>query len=106
MIKHYREHAAFLAAINEVAAYEPVVREAWLADQDRFIDRTADLLVEEQEAGRTQSTIDAVRAATMIVRSGAQIAALHVATSDAADDAVVARELACEHWYGVYRRPS
>jgi AcrR family transcriptional regulator len=106
MIKHYREHAALLAAIDEVAAYEPVVREAWLADQDRFIDRTADLLVEEQEAGRTQSTIDAVRAATMIVRSGAQIAALHVATSDAADDAVVARELACEHWYGVYRRPS
>lgn len=106
MIRHYREHAALLSAVNEVAAYEPSVRETWTADQDRFIQHTAELLVEEQEAGRTSRDIDPVRAAAMIVRGGAQITAQHVATSDGVDDELVARELACEHWYGVYRRPA
>lgn len=105
ILRHYREHAALLSAINEVAAYDPVVREAWTADQDRFIDNIVTVLEEEQQAGRTPTDIDSRLAAKVIVQGGAQVIAQQVANSDGADDALVAGELARGYWYGVYRRP-
>ncbi|MBA4867064.1 TetR/AcrR family transcriptional regulator [Streptomyces sp. PSKA54] len=104
-LRHYREHAALLAAINEVAAYDPLVHEAWTADQDRFIDNLVTVLKEEQRAGRTPADIDPELAAKMIVQGGGQVIAQQVSDSDGSDDAVVARELARGYWYGVYRRP-
>jgi AcrR family transcriptional regulator len=105
ILRHYREHAALLAAINEVAAYDPVVREAWTADQDRFIDNVVHLLEEERRAGRTPADVDPWLAARVIVQGGSQVIAQQVAGSDGSDDAVVARELARGYWHGVYRRP-
>ncbi|WP_030178822.1 TetR/AcrR family transcriptional regulator [Streptomyces sp. NRRL S-813] len=105
ILAHYREHAALLTAINEVAAYDPVVREAWTADQDRFVDNVMNVLEEEQRAGRTPADIDPRLAARVIVQGGSQVIAQQVAGSDGSDDAVVARELARGYWYGVYRRP-
>jgi AcrR family transcriptional regulator len=105
-LRHYREHAALLAAINEVAAYDPLVREAWTADQDRFIDNLVTVLKEEQRAGRTPADIDPELAAKVIVQGGGQVIAQQVSDSDGSDDAVVARELARGYWYGVYRRPA
>ncbi|MGP4086621.1 TetR/AcrR family transcriptional regulator [Streptomyces sp. KR55] len=106
ILRHYREHAALLAAINEVAAYDPLVREAWTADQDRFIDNLVTVLQEEQRAGRTPADIDPELAARVIVQGGGQVIAQQVAGGDGSDDAVVARELARGYWYGVYRRPA
>ncbi|MFE9629296.1 TetR/AcrR family transcriptional regulator [Streptomyces sp. NPDC006527] len=105
ILRHYREHAALLAAINEVAAYDPMVRRAWTADQDRFIGNLVTVLKEEQRAGRTPADIDPELAAKVIVQGGGQVIAQQVSNSDGSDDTVVARELACGYWYGVYRRP-
>ncbi|OAH10772.1 TetR/AcrR family transcriptional regulator [Streptomyces jeddahensis] len=104
-LRHYREHAALLAAINEVAAYDPLVREAWTADQDRFIDNLVTVLKEEQRAGRTPADIDPELAAKVMIQGGGQVIAQQVSNSDGSDDTVVARELARGYWYGVYRRP-
>jgi AcrR family transcriptional regulator len=103
ILRHYREHAALLSAINEVAAYDPAVREAWTADQDHFVDHLVAVLKEEQQAGRTPADIDPELAARIIVQGGGQVIAQQVSGSDR-DDAAVARELAAGYWYGVYRR--
>ncbi|MEU8836317.1 TetR/AcrR family transcriptional regulator [Streptomyces sp. NBC_01550] len=105
ILRHYRKHAVLLAAINEVAAYDPVVREAWTLDQDRFTDTLVTILEDEQRAGRTSADIDPRLAATIIVQGGAHVIAQQVATSEGSDDGAVARELACGYWYGIYRRP-
>ncbi|MHA5050847.1 TetR/AcrR family transcriptional regulator [Streptomyces sp. SD15] len=105
ILRHYREHAALLAAINEVAAYDPLVREAWTADQDRFIDNLVTVLQEEQRAGRTPADIAPELAARVMVQGGGQVIAQQVSHGDGSGDAVVAQELARGYWYGVYRRP-
>ncbi|MFD7433076.1 TetR/AcrR family transcriptional regulator [Streptomyces sp. NPDC059861] len=104
ILRHYREHAGLLSAINEVAAYDPVVREAWTADQGRFADHVVTVLKEEQQAGRTPLDIDPELTARVIVQGGGQVIAQQVADSDGGDDSAVARELANGYWYGVYRR--
>ncbi|KOV69545.1 hypothetical protein ADL00_11460 [Streptomyces sp. AS58] len=105
ILRHYRTYAALLSAINEVAAYDPAVREVWTAYQEQFVDNLVTVLEEEQKAGRTPADIDPVLAARLIVRGGGQVIAGQVAGSDGGDDAAVARELALGYWYGVYRRP-
>jgi hypothetical protein len=86
-----------------VATYDPAVREAWAADQDRFINNTVTVLKEEQRAGRTPADIDPELAARIIVQGGNQVIAQQMSGSER-DDAAVARELAAGYWYGVYRR--
>ncbi|MEV0185788.1 TetR/AcrR family transcriptional regulator [Streptomyces sp. NPDC050625] len=105
LFRHYRKHASLLAAINEVAAYDPSVLESRTATQDQFIDHTVKLLIEEQLAGRTSADVDPLCAARVMVRGGLQVIAQHVATSDGHDDAGVALEMACGYWYGIFRRP-
>ncbi|MFH8766367.1 TetR/AcrR family transcriptional regulator [Streptomyces althioticus] len=105
ILQHYRKYAALLAAINEVAAYDPAVREAWSAYQSQFIDNTVTVLKGEQQAGRTPQDIDPVLAGRLIVQGGGQVIARQVACSEGGDDSEVARELAVAYWYGVYRRP-
>lgn len=106
IIGHYREHAALLSAIHEVAAYDPAVRDSWSAHQDRFVDNTVALLEEEQRAGRTSADIDPQLAARMIVQGGGEVITRQVLGGDGSDDAGVARELAHGYWHGVYRRPA
>ncbi|MBQ1091976.1 TetR/AcrR family transcriptional regulator [Streptomyces sp. B93] len=106
IMRHYREHAALLAAINEVAAYDPTVREAWRADQDRFADNLVSVLKEEQRAGRTPEGIDPTLAARLVVQGGSQVIAQQVSDGDGTDDPAVARELARSYWYGLFRRPA
>ncbi|MFD0149500.1 TetR/AcrR family transcriptional regulator [Streptomyces sp. NPDC127132] len=105
ILRHYRENAALLAAINEVAAYDPQVHEVWTADQHRFIDNLVNVLKAEQREGRTPAGVAPELAARMIVQGGSQILAQQVSASDGSDDEAVARELARCYWYGVYRRP-
>ncbi|MEV5386247.1 TetR/AcrR family transcriptional regulator [Streptomyces sp. NPDC052721] len=106
ILQHYRKHAFLLTAIHEVAAYDPLVREAWSAYQSHFVDNLITLLKEEQEAGGTPADVDPELAATIMVRGGGQVIAKQVASSDGADDIDVARELALGYWYGIYRRPA
>jgi AcrR family transcriptional regulator len=106
IIAFYRQHADLLAAITEVAAYDSKVAEVWGSELNRFTDRTAELIREEQTAGRTPASIDPVTAAEVMTWGGDQVIARHVANHDAGRDEAVARELALIRWYGVYRRPT
>jgi AcrR family transcriptional regulator len=107
MIGFYRHHANLLAAITEVAAYDPAVAEFWTSQLDRFTDLTAQIIEEEQEAGRTAPDIDPRILAQVLTWDGDRVIARHVATNaDVTTDPVVARELALVRWHGAYRRPT
>jgi AcrR family transcriptional regulator len=106
MIRHYREHIAVLAAVEEVAAYDKGVRDFWDGQVKQSCDVVAAMLEEEKQAGRAAADLDPVLAARVMTWGGERIVARHVAVGDPADDAAVARELALQRWYGVYRRPA
>jgi AcrR family transcriptional regulator len=106
IIAFYRQHADLLAAITEVAAYDSKVAEVWDSELNRSTDRTAEIIREEQTAGRTLASIDPVTAAEVMTWGGDRVIARHVANHDASRDEAVARELALIRWYGVYRRPT
>jgi AcrR family transcriptional regulator len=106
IVAFYRQHADLLAAITEVAAYDSKVAEVWGSELNRFTDRTAELIREEQTARRTPASIDPVTAAEVMTWDGYHVIARHVANHDAERDEAVARELALIRWYGVYRRPT
>ncbi|MDG4787414.1 TetR/AcrR family transcriptional regulator [Micromonospora sp. WMMD1102] len=103
----YRRYAAVINAVNEVAAYDPAVREFWGAGLVRFLDNTVRLLAEEQRAGRAPADVDVPSAGRVIVAGGQAAIVDHVTSSGAGPDgdAAFARELASIWWYGVYRRP-
>ena len=102
----YREHAALLRAIVEVAAYDETVRSFWGQGLAQFTDRTLRLLREDQQAGRAPADVDLVSAVRVIVIGGERAIFDHTVAADPAEDAAFARELARIWWYGVYRRPA
>jgi AcrR family transcriptional regulator len=105
-IRYYRERRHLLAAVVEVSAYDPVVREQWDAQLQRFIDRAEGWLRAAQEAGKTAPDIDVPTAARVIVWGGFQAVANHVLTGPEEQDEVVGREIAELEWYGAFRRPA
>ena len=105
-IRYYRERRHLLAAVVEVSAYDPVVREQWDVQLQRFIDRAEGWLRAAQEAGKTAPDIDVPTAARVIVWGGFQAVANHVLTGPEEQDEVVGREIAELEWYGAFRRPA
>lgn len=106
IIAVYRRHAAVLAAITEVSAYDPMIRRFWHARVDQFAARTEELLIAEQRASRAPADLDPVIASRLIVVGGERFVADHVTSDDGSGDEKAARELAATWWYGVYRRPT
>jgi len=108
IIRTYRGRSATLAAVLEVAGYDREVRASLEATQQRFIDRIAARLTDEQRDGRTSHDVEPVTAARVMVWGGEQVIATHVirTTADDEQDARLATELAASRWYGVYRRPA
>ena len=108
IIRTYRGRSATLAAVLEVAGYDREVRASLEATQQRFIDRIAARLTDEQRDGRTSHDVEPVTAARVMVWGGEQVIATHVirTTADDEQDARLATELAASQWYGVYRRPA
>jgi AcrR family transcriptional regulator len=106
VVKVYREHAAVVRAIAEVATYDVTVRGYWSERTTRFSDRTIAVLRDEQEAGRSPASLDLVSASRVIVVGGERAILDHVAVAEPAEDAAFARELALIWWYGAYRRPT
>lgn len=102
----YREHAAVLRAIAEVAAYDETVRDFWRQKLSPFSERTIAVLREETQAGRTPASVDLASATRVIVVGGERAILDHVSAADPAEDITFARELALTWWYGVYRRPA
>ncbi|EWM17760.1 TetR/AcrR family transcriptional regulator [Kutzneria sp. 744] len=102
----YREHAAVLLAVAEVATYDAIVRDFWRQRLAQFTERTIDVLSAEQAAGRTPDGVDLVHATRVIVPGGERAIFDHITTEDASQDEAFARELALIWWHGVYRRPT
>lgn len=100
----WREHAAVIRAVAEVAAYDEAVRDFWRQKLSPFSDRTIAVLREEQQAGRTPASVDLASATRVIVIGGERAIFDHVTAADPGDDATFARELALIWWHGVYRR--
>jgi AcrR family transcriptional regulator len=105
-LRHYRERAATLAAILEVAGYDPAVREPLAAEQRRFVAAITERIEDEQRSGRTAADFDPLEAAQVLVTGGQQVIVRQVTTGAPENDARVARELATAQWYGVFRRPA
>jgi TetR/AcrR family transcriptional regulator, ethionamide resistance regulator len=103
-LTYYRLRAPLLAAIAEVSAYDPALREATAREIDRFAQHITDVLEEEQRAGRTRVDIDSVVAGRVLAWGGEQVIARHITMGDPDDDSAVAREMARSQWYGTYRR--
>jgi AcrR family transcriptional regulator len=106
VLAFYRRRAHVLAAVTEVAGYEPAVRDVWQAAVERFADNLAALLHAEQQAGRTSADLDPRTAAEVIVWSGIRVIVHQITTRGPQTDAAVARELAANQWYGAFRRPT
>ena len=94
-----------IAAVLEVAGYDPAVREAWDAIMQRFVQREVGWLRAEQETGRTPADLDPESAAEIIDWGGAQVIVRQVTMRGPERDEIVARELAEHQYYGAYRRP-
>jgi AcrR family transcriptional regulator len=106
VIALYREHGAVLAAVTEVAAYDPAVQAFWATQLDRFSAATAERLRQDQQKGRLDPRLDPLTAAKVIVRGGDRVITQHIAEDDGSSDAAVAQELARLQWYGAFRRPA
>jgi AcrR family transcriptional regulator len=103
-LAYYRERAPLLAAIDEVSAYDPVLRQARAREVERFAEHTAALIEHEQREGRLSWAVDAAVAGRVQAWSGEHAVALQVSKGDPRDDAKFARERALSYWFGTYRR--
>jgi AcrR family transcriptional regulator len=104
VIAVHRERAAVIAAVHEVSAYDPVVRDFWDGEINRSAERMRATLAGARRAGRVAADMDPDTAARVMAWSGERVIARHVAVRDPAEDAALARELAMQRWYGVYAR--
>jgi AcrR family transcriptional regulator len=105
IVAHYRQHARILAAVLEVAAYDRQIAALWDAEISVFRTRVRDWLEGERAAGRTSADVDADATARVVVDGGMRTIADQVIHRDAADDDLVARQMASVWWYGAFRRP-
>ncbi|RKR89665.1 TetR family transcriptional regulator [Micromonospora pisi] len=105
IVRVYREYAAVLAAINEVAAYDATVRDFWIAGHSRFIEHTAQVLTAERDSNRIPD-LHVSYAAQVIVIGGDRAITEYVATTpgDSSGDDAFGEELAKIWWYGAYQR--
>jgi AcrR family transcriptional regulator len=103
-LAYYRERGPLMAALSEVAAYDPVLRKAGVRWIGRFAKYITSLLKEEQREGRLSPDVDTVTAGRVLAWGGEQVIARQVAIGNPKDDAQVAREMALSQWYGTYRR--
>jgi AcrR family transcriptional regulator len=102
----FRRHAVVWAALREVAAYDPAVRESRAAHVERLAAGARARLLRDQRAGLASASMDADAAITMVVWGGSEAMSRHLDTYDASRDAVFAGELARIVWYGAFRRPA
>jgi AcrR family transcriptional regulator len=102
----FRARRHVMAAVLEVAGYDPAVRAAWEAIMERFVQREAGLLRTEQEAGRTSAELDPETAAEIINWGGFQVIVRQATTRGPERDEIVARELGANQFFGSYRRPA
>jgi len=101
-LRVWREHAPLVAAYLELSTYDPQVGAYWQEQFGTIIDAVQRRIEHEQRAGKIPKTLDPRTTAQFIVFGAERLAAQHVATRDAAEDAALARHTADSMWRMMY----
>jgi TetR/AcrR family transcriptional regulator, ethionamide resistance regulator len=102
VIAQRRAHARTLQAVDEVAAYEPAVAEAWRRRIGRFGDLLAARIAEDVATGLALPDVDPEPTARWIAWGTERTITEHVRGDDGAGDQRVARTTARVIWNAVY----
>lgn len=102
MLGHYRSHAATLAALAEVAAYDAEVAAFWRERVDRFADVLRERLERDRRAGRLPADLDCDVTARLIAWGAERIVAEHIASDDGSGDRRLAASLARAMWAAMH----
>ena len=102
MLDHYRSHAATLAALAEVAAYDAEVAGFWRERVDRFADVLRERLERDRRAGRVPRDLDCDVTARLIAWGAERIATEHIASDDGSGDGHLAASLARTMWAAMH----
>jgi TetR/AcrR family transcriptional regulator, ethionamide resistance regulator len=93
VIQTYRSHATVLAAVDEVAGYDPSVAALWRSRYDRYAQRLCRQLQDDQRAGWVPVDVDVPAAAFIVVWSIERAVSEHVRACDPAEDGALAEAL-------------
>jgi AcrR family transcriptional regulator len=93
VIQTYRGHATVLAAVDEVAGYDPSVAALWRSRYDRYAQRLCRQLQDDQRAGWVPVDVDVPAAAFIVVWSIERAVSEHVRACDPAEDGALAEAL-------------
>jgi AcrR family transcriptional regulator len=102
IIAQRRAHAPTLAALEEVAAYDPVVATFWRVRIGRFAARLTVRIEDDIAAGRVPAGVDAAHTATWIAWGTERTVSMHVLTDDGDGDRALAHTLARVMWNALY----
>ena len=102
MLGQYRGHAATLAALAEVAAYDAEVAEFWRERVDRFADILRERLERDRRAGRLPRDLDCDVTARLIAWGAERIVSEHIASDGGEGDGRLAVSLARAMWAAMH----
>ncbi|TDC93880.1 TetR/AcrR family transcriptional regulator [Actinomadura sp. 7K507] len=106
MIAAYREHRRVLAALSEVAGYDPDVAAFWRDRRRRFTDVVRERLDAEQRAGAVDPGMDVPTTAQVLTGMVEQAIQARCRHDEGPGDERVARSLARAIWLTVYGVPA
>ncbi|MBI5105428.1 MAG: TetR/AcrR family transcriptional regulator [Solirubrobacterales bacterium] len=98
LVAQQRAHAPLLAALTEVAGYEPEVAAFWRARVGRFVEVLRRRLAAGQKAGTVDRALDPTVTAAWMAWGAERLIAQHVAGDGGRGDARLARGLATAIW--------
>ena len=102
VIREYRDHAALLRALAEVAGYDPAVEAFWAGKVEGFAAGLEARVREEQAAGDALPDIDPAMASRVVAWAVERNLARHVVVDDGAGDDALASTLARMMWATLY----
>lgn len=105
VVSEYRDHAALLRAVAEVAGYEPSVEEFWNGRVDGVATALEARLREEQASGEARPDIDPALAAQVVVWAVERNTARQIAVDDGSGDPALALALTQMMWATLYGEP-
>ncbi|EHN12580.1 Transcriptional regulator TetR family [Patulibacter medicamentivorans] len=104
IVSQYREHAAALQALAEVAGYEPAADEYWRARIGGFAGALQVRLASEQGSGQVDAAIDAEAVAHAVAWAVERNITQHIRVDDGSGDERLAKSLAQVAWRVFYGR--
>jgi AcrR family transcriptional regulator len=104
VIRGYREHAALLRALTEVAAYEREVAAFWHQTMEVFASLVRERLERDQQAGRIAGDLDAATTAAFIAWGLERTFAMRLEGKPDTSDERFAAGVAAAMWAAMGRR--